>query len=137
MHIHTCSKFFAHSFTDIYTNSLHLFLTHTQGWSCCKKRSTDFTDFLHIPVSPLHASLICEVVKSSCPGSTDVCLTHIIHLLHRKYSVALSFEHKLNSSTCSSFYIETVMNVSNTVLIWVTPAGLHYWAPQSSEASGS
>jgi len=20
-----------------------------KGWSCCKKRSTDFTDFLHIP----------------------------------------------------------------------------------------
>ena len=26
-----------------------------QGWSCCKKRSTDFTDFLNIPVSPSHS----------------------------------------------------------------------------------
>ena len=28
-----------------------------KGWSCCKKRTTDFTDFLKIPVCP--SSKVC------------------------------------------------------------------------------
>ena len=33
---------------------------YPQGWSCCKKRSTDFTEFLNFPVS------CCVVMQSVC-----------------------------------------------------------------------
>lgn len=35
-----------------------------QGWSCCKKRSTDFTDFLNIPVSgPISLQRFAHVIE--------------------------------------------------------------------------
>lgn len=69
----SCLKFLPYVEACQYHPGFPVFHDALKGWSCCKKRSTDFTDFLNIPGCTRGHHSNVKPLEPEKPAASDKC----------------------------------------------------------------